>query len=126
MSQEVREVVEIVDRGTHLEARFLGKFSVRRFLSQLAEVIEAGQASGRKLVLLDATALEGPLSLVDRYEIGSQGARMAWGLRVAVLSSAELVDPRKMGVLVARNRGLDIELFLTQEEALSWLLTPRD
>jgi len=38
-----------------------------------------------------------------------------------VVVRAEMIDPEKFGILVARNAGLDANVFADEAEALSWL-----
>ena len=52
---------------------------------------------------------------------------MAWAeeargsLRLVMVARAEMIDPRKFGVTVAANRGLESNIFPTEAEARDWL-----
>ena len=43
------------------------------------------------------------------------------GLRVAMVARAELIDPEKIGVLMAQNRGVAGDVFTTEAAAIAWL-----
>jgi hypothetical protein len=41
---------------------------------------------------------------------------------VACLANPEVIDPQKFAVKVARNRGLEVDIFSERSEAEAWLL----
>lgn len=122
MANDGRPDLGIEIHGTYVEAHLLGKFSASCFKEQAAAVATVCRDRKMKLVLLNATALEGRLSTMDRFEMGSQGAIFGKGLKVAGVLREEMVDPGKFGVIVARNRGLATEVFSDRDKALAWLL----
>jgi hypothetical protein len=122
---ETSDDVEIEERDGFLEARFLGRFAVDRFNRQVDAAALACRQRKLSLLLIDVTRLQADLSTLDRFDIGSHGARVASDLKVAMFSAPELVDPKKFGVLVARNRGLTIDIFTDRKAAVDWLLAPR-
>ena len=44
-----------------------------------------------------------------------------YGIKVAVVASLSLVEPRRLAELVAQNRGVDVRIFLDLAEAEIWL-----
>jgi hypothetical protein len=81
-----------------------------------------------KHLLLDARQVTGfqPPSVLERYNLASEMAHLATGyLKIALLVHKEMMDPRRPGVTVARNRGLNLEAFGSEPEALAWLLDPQ-
>ena len=79
----------------------------------------------RKL-LVNAAGLTGfePPAVSDRFFLASQFARAAKGrVSVALVVRPELIHPEKFGVVVARNRGLMADVFASEAEAETWLLT---
>lgn len=62
-------------------------------------------------------------SLPERYFAVRQFAATSQGLvQVAMVIHAEHIDPEKFGVTVARNSGLNADVFVQEPEALAWLL----
>jgi hypothetical protein len=75
-------------------------------------------------LLVDATKLTGfpsPGSW-QRFWMAGELAGSGRSLRLAVLARAELIDPQRFGVVVARNRGLFANVFTAEAEAVEWLL----
>jgi hypothetical protein len=60
---------------------------------------------------------------LDRFTMGQEWSERAAGaLNLALVVRPELIDPRRFGMMVARNRGLYAELFTSRDEARAWLL----
>ncbi len=76
----------------------------------------------RKLMLV-TTGFTGfqPPDLATRYFFFREGARVAQGkVSLALVARPELIDPEKIGVLVAKNAGLRLDIFASEEEAIAW------
>jgi hypothetical protein len=89
--------------------------------------IAIGYAREQKIrhILIDTTKLSGfePPTTLDRFTLGGQAARAGRStVKVAMVAKPEMIDPKKFGVTVAKNRGLNADVFTTEAEALAWLL----
>lgn len=76
-------------------------------------------------LLLDVTRLTGFPSpdLIARYDMAKEWAEAGESaLKVVMVAPAHLIDPQRFGVVVARNRGLNVNTFPSEAEALQWLL----
>lgn len=63
-----------------------------------------------------------PPSTFARYSLAVKWAEAAGGaLRVALVARAEIIDPQKIGVLMAQNRGVNGDVFTNETDALAWL-----
>jgi hypothetical protein len=60
-------------------------------------------------------------STFARYDFGRRIAEAAGAVHVAVVIAPELIDPQKLGALVAQNRGLTGDVFASEAAALEWL-----
>jgi hypothetical protein len=61
-------------------------------------------------------------STFARYSLAVKWAESAGGaLRVALVTRAEIIDPQKIGVLMAQNRGVNGDVFTNETDALAWL-----
>lgn len=118
---EARDHVEIIDHEDFLEVRILGSFLIDRFKRQFDAAVRACRERKRSKLLVDSTRIEGPISTVDRYHMGNYGAQEGVDLQVASLTRPDLVDPGKFGVVVAKNRGLTIDVFTDRQKAVDWL-----
>jgi len=113
----------LVPQDRYLEARVGATDSLESLKTQLCEVAVLCGARRAGLVLIDVTGYSGALSTLDRYEIGMIGQKFgAHVRRVACLANPELIDPQKFAVKVARNRGLEVDIFSERSEAEAWLL----
>jgi hypothetical protein len=61
-------------------------------------------------------------SVAARYELALMWAESAAGrLRVALVVRPDVMDPEKIAVLMAQNRGVAGDAFLTEAEGIAWL-----
>lgn len=118
-----RVLPKIEDSPAYLEARLHESATLIEVLEQLRELAVFCTERRPSRLLVDFRAVTLNLSTVDRFEIGSLGARFH-GLvgKVACLARAEMIDPRKFGVTVAQNRGLRVDIFDSADQAVRWLL----
>jgi hypothetical protein len=82
-------------------------------------------ASEQKLtdMLINVSGLKGvkAISALMRYQMVMCWLENARGLRIAWVAPADLIDPGRIGVLVAENRGLSGDVFTTESAAFKWL-----
>ena len=97
-------------------------------IEQAVELVTSAIAFARSLhiqkLLVDASNLTGfePPAIAMRYFFVHEWARAAeGGVRVALVTRPEMIDPRKFGITVAANRGFTADAFTTEEDALIWL-----
>ena len=95
------------------------------------DLIAAGISFAREnrigRLLVDGTKLTGfgPPDTVEGFRMAVQFVSAADSrVKVALLARAELIDPDRFGVTVARNRGLLVDVFESEADALAWLLNP--
>ena len=74
-----------------------------------------------KGALVDLREVPGPYTFMDRYQLGEVAGRHLAGTPIAVVMHEEQADPQRIGMLVARNRGANIEVFTEESEARAWL-----
>jgi len=75
-------------------------------------------------LLVDITGMTGfpPPSTLQRFFFGSKWAETAGGkVALSVVAPAEMIDPEKIGVTVATNRGLQTDVFTAESDAVDWL-----
>lgn len=80
-----------------------------------------------KATLVDLWNIPGPVTFLDRYELGELAGRYLPNLILAVLVRPEHVDAQRIGQVVARNRGAHVEIITDPAAAEAWLksqLTP--
>ena len=93
-------------------------------VDMVAVVIQTARELGLTDMLVNTTGLMGftPPSIFGRYALATKWAQSAGSsLRVAIVTRAENIDPEKIGVLMAQNRGASGDVFTNEPEALAWL-----
>jgi hypothetical protein len=96
--------------------------------AQAVDIVGEGMRHARSLDLIDllvnTSGLSGfpPPDVFARYSLAGKWAESAgqW-LRVALVARAEIIDPEKIGVLMAQNRGVTGDVFTTETAAVAWL-----
>jgi hypothetical protein len=107
--------------------RIVGELALQGAVDAVTQAIELCHRHQLKRLLIDGTALtqvQSP-SMAERYEIVTQWALIAKGIKIAFATSPEMLDPTEFGITVAANRGLQIHGFTSEAEAVAWLLDPR-
>ena len=77
-------------------------------------------------VLVDITSVTGFPSptLTDRFWFVTKWAESSGGRVVlAIVTREEMIDPDRIGITIAANRGLTCEVFTSKVSALEWLCT---
>ena len=108
----------------HAVVRFQGRVKLEEAVQLVNRtILRAGNEQIPRL-LINATGLDGfgSPTLADRYFIVREWAKLAAGrVRIAMVVKEHMIDPGRFGVLVARNAGLEANVFGTEPEALEWL-----
>ena len=101
-----------------------GTVSLEEGIRMLIDAIALAKESGIRKLVLNTLGLTGfqPPNTLERYYLGERMAHAAGGrVTVATVARADLIDPAKFGVTVARNRGLTTDVFTSEDEAILWL-----
>jgi len=95
---------------------------------QAVEIAATGMRHARSLELADLLINTSGLAgfptpdVFARYTLANKWAESAGAsLRVAVVARPEFIDPQKIGVLMAQNRGVTGDVFPTEAAAIVWL-----
>jgi hypothetical protein len=104
--------------------RPVGAMSLDQAVSAVDAAFAFARDKGLREVLVDITAVTGfePPGMFDRFLAACKWAETVGGrLRVVMVAREELIHPQKFGVTVARNRGMDSNIFPEEAEAVAWL-----
>jgi len=118
--------VEMIPHEGYVEARYLGTYSFEGYKARMEVSVRSCLERKHVLLLVDITALVGYRpSVAERHKFGVYGAELSRDLnKVAVVATLEQVGPEPFASMVARNRGLRIQVFLDRAQAVEWLLDP--
>jgi len=103
-----------------------GVFDLAWFKQLIHDAIAMAQTAlpPPRAMLLDLREITGGrIRDMDRYDLAVLAARDSVGAPIALVATEALVDPRRFGEVVARNRGLNVRVFTDMDEATAWLRT---
>lgn len=123
MTQPVREPAEAVfESGPDgLVVRLRGTTNFAWFKAQMLQAIAVVRATAPRSVLIDFRDLTMPLTDFDRYDLGVMAVGPGLAMPIATVGSAATIDPKRLGEMVARNRGGNVRVFTDYDEARAWL-----
>ena len=107
--------------------RLVGHGPLEDAVKLVVEAIAYCREQGTRNLLVDTTKWTGHASpsTLERYTVAeafTHAARSA--VKLALVVRPEMMDPDKFEVTVARNRGLIGDVFVSEKEAVEWLLRP--
>lgn len=113
-------------RDGYVFYQLAGRVSIDQVVKAVTQVIVATRDQGVKRLLVDASKLSGfaSPSVADRYFIVRGWAEVAGGqVEMSMVVQQHLIDPDRFGVIVATNLGMRANVFSSQSEAITWLLS---
>lgn len=114
--------IEIVGRRAFY--RPVANTTFERAVELTGDAMRRAREQGCADMLANLTGFTGfpSPSTINRYAMALKWAESAGAtLRVAMVVRPEVMDPDKIGVLMAQNRGVSGDIFLSEVEALRWL-----
>lgn len=118
------EHLEVVDGVCRFRPR--GECSLVEAVELINRAIAYCRDRSISKLFVDARGLVGVSvpSLLDRFLLVEDWAHEARGMVVvALVVHAEFIHPEKFGARVARDLGLQMDIFSSETDALKWLLT---
>jgi hypothetical protein len=123
-SDQVNGNIEVI--GNCAYYRPVGKVTLEEAVGLLDQAIAQARDQRIPKLFINTKGLIGVRSpsLPERYFFVRQWAATGRGLvQLALTVHAEMIDPEKFGITVARNAGLIADVFSEEPEALAWLLS---
>ncbi len=107
----------------YLAARFIGAGLPGEVSEQFESIAEHCKRAKTNKLLIDTTRYDVKASVIDRFFFGTSSQIFAdRRIKVAFVGRPEQLDPEKFGLLVARNRGVCVDVFTDFQTAKAWLL----
>ena len=103
-----------------------GEYSLDATLKVFRESLRFAEEKALMAVLVNFKGLVGPYpSVLERYEIGTRVSEIHHQLflpiNLVVVGDEPMIDPDRLGEMVATNRGTIGKVFVDLEIAVSWL-----
>ena len=115
--------IKFIKRADYLVAKFSGEANLQEIGSRFEELAIRCQSEKKSKLLMNISAIHAVLSFPQRFQAGERMVIFSeFGIKVAVVASPGLVEPGRLAELVARNRGVNVRVFLDPAEARQWLL----
>jgi hypothetical protein len=115
--------IQFVEMDDYLAVRFIGAFRASDVWRQFEPIAERCNRANKNKLLLDLWEAYGELYFVDRYIMGKEAQIFSrYDIKVAASAGPELIDPRRLGEIVAQNRWVNARVFSSIEDAVEWLL----
>jgi hypothetical protein len=107
----------------YLIARFTGAGVPEEVWRQYELIAEHCERTKNDKLLIDTSKAEAEISIVERFLMG-EGTQiyMFHGVKIAWVDNTERKGPLGFGGLVARNRWVDVRVFIDLQAAEEWLL----
>jgi hypothetical protein len=92
-------------------------------LRRCAAAVQWAREQGCSDMLVNVQGVTGmeAINAFMKYEVAVSWAQAAGSMRVALVVPESLMDPQKFALLMAHNRGVNGDAFVTEAEALRWL-----
>jgi hypothetical protein len=114
--------IKIEKRADYLVAKFSGEANLQDIGQRFEALAVRCRKEKKHKLLIDVTAIKAAPTFSDRYRAGESAVVFTeFGIRIAMLGRPELIDPRRLGELVAQNRGVDGRVFTDRAAAEEWL-----
>ena len=122
--------LKIIPEATHLNVVATGEFSLEEAKRRFLQVLEAVAEQKCKKVLFDGRKVIGNPETLERFFYSEFAARSVLDFeergvsrltQFAYVLTEPVLDPKRFGETVARNRGMTLKAFDNVPEALRWL-----
>ena len=108
------------NRVEYLLVEINESYSLDRYLSIIREIANICNSAGLKKVLIDFSQVDANPSIMDRYTLGSEIARV-WKFKIQGAGIGRRETINFMIENVAVNRGANVKGFTAKADALKWL-----
>ena len=110
--------------GVRAYYRPVGTVTFEQAVDLVAAAMKHARAVGCVELLVNTLGFTGfgPPSTIARYGMAMKWVESAGAaLRVALVARPDIVDPQKIGLLMAQNRGASGDVFVDEVQAIRWL-----
>lgn len=102
--------------------KFTGEYNFREAITEFDEIHNYFDTYKFKKLLIDISEIDGNIPIIDRFNLGEIFVQKFISLdKAAIISNEQLVAPEKFFQTVTRNRGANVQVFLSEEDAKEWI-----
>lgn len=116
-------------KDSYLSVSVSGHFSLSEAKIMYADALTILFEKNLSIILFDAAKVKGKVTTLERYYFGEFAAfeslkYLRKGLKritVSICGEEPIIDPKRFGEIVARNRGLNLKVTTDKNESLQFL-----
>jgi hypothetical protein len=108
--------------GDFLLVTVHGIFESKWFINLISTIAAKVRIDAVKGIFLDIRKVSGDWKIFDRYLAATAAVNTGLRIPIAIIGDAVFIEQERIGEVVARNRGLDLRVFLDYKEAETWLI----
>jgi hypothetical protein len=113
--------------SSYLQLYCKGEFEYDSMKKSFDKAFDEASEKVLAKILFDGIKITGtPPTTLERFNLGEYAAELCWQfgkpIRIALAAKIPIVDPKRFGETVARNRGANGKVFTDLEEAKDWLM----
>ena len=116
----------------YLRATAQGRFILAHANRAFFNMLDIAEDERARRILLDGRAITGTPRALERYLYGKLAAeasrrmtnRTGEELKFAYVLTPPVLDPRRLGELTSRKRGMNVRTFERVDDAVAWLVGP--
>jgi hypothetical protein len=114
--------INIENHDQYLYAAVTGDYDLAGLKKYYLQVLNTSIQLSQPRVIFDARSVIGIASVMDRYEFATWLVQVQKPpIRVAIFGLPEQITPDRFAESVAVNRGVQMKVVTTMDEALQWL-----
>jgi hypothetical protein len=112
--------VEFINSTEYLTARVIGDWTTAAVTKAIHSVVLELEKNAMSKLLFDFTDLSKPKSELTRYESGVKLSEILYKYKIAGFPKRE--KNNRLTEMVAANRGANFKMFLSEADAIQWLV----
>lgn len=123
INQMAIEIYKVSKEATFVRFYCQGKFDLSDVVELFADVANRTIESGLNAALVDVIKIDGEPGTLERFQVGDQVANRirSSGIKFAIYGRDPLTNANDFAILVATNRGIIVQGFTNEAEAVEWL-----
>jgi hypothetical protein len=124
--------VSMIPMASHLHVDMTGTVDIKSLHDCFREILKTAVQNKLKKVFIDFQCLKGDISNSDRFFLGEFLSNLIQKnieylqIRISAAGAVPLITPERLGETVALNRGVNLHISTSVEEAMEWLYKSTD
>ena len=115
--------LEMEQMPGYLAASFSGSGAPPDVWRQFKLIAENCKRTKNDKLLIDLLRGDGKISFIERFMMGERTQLfLYYGIKVVFVEKTDRIDPGKFAMLVAQNRGVNVNAFTDFQAAEEWLM----